>query len=356
MRIGFYAQPILDQQAGIHYMVKQMLYALNEYSDLDIITIATKRVTDKGEHIFVSSWDISFFNPRRWIFKRNMDAYRLDWVIDTTHFGLFGLWEKTQKLRIIHDITALKRPEQHRLKTVIAHRLLLKLALNESDRLLVFSEFVKKDLINLNQQEEKVLRIPPGRDYTFDMVSERNENRKSPYFLIVGTIEPRKNHKRIISAFNQFCSLTKLKYRLVIAGGEGWKTNIRRLIVSSPYSDQIEYLGYCDRDEISRLMSTATALLYVSEGEGFGMPVLEALQQGCPVITSTSSSMQEILGGSGIFVDPQSIRDITQAMLQMTKSKSTREEYSIRGETEIVRFQWHQFVESLENNLTAGLR
>jgi glycosyltransferase involved in cell wall biosynthesis len=135
-----------------------------------------------------------------------------------------------------------------------------------------------------------------------------------PYVLVPGTFEPRKNHLRVIKAFRRV--LRRLPrpqdLHLVLAGQSGWRSRgIAQAIQAAGLGDQIHVLGYIPDSELAALMTGASAVAYVSLYEGFGLPVVEAMACGAPVITSSVSSMPEVAGDAAILVDPTSEQAIS---------------------------------------------
>ena len=133
------------------------------------------------------------------------------------------------------------------------------------------------------------------------------------YILVPGTIEPRKNHLRIVSAFEQLAREGSVArdMELVLAGGRGWKSD-RALaaIDASPVRSRIKWLGYVTEQQMAVLMTGSAAVVYASTYEGFGMPVLEAMACGSVVVTSNVSSMPEVAGDAGVLIDPLDVAEI----------------------------------------------
>jgi glycosyltransferase involved in cell wall biosynthesis len=137
------------------------------------------------------------------------------------------------------------------------------------------------------------------------------------YILALGTIEPRKNHVRLIRAFERLVERESLNsdLRLVIAGRPGWGSEpVVRAIADSQLGSRISMLGYVPGADIAALISGAGAVAYVSLYEGFGLPVVEALACGAPIVTSNVSSMPEVAGDAGFLVNPLDVEDIERGL------------------------------------------
>ena len=125
-----------------------------------------------------------------------------------------------------------------------------------------------------------------------------------PYVLSVSTLEPRKNHVRLVEAFERLVA-RQPAIRLVLVGGPGWLgRGLRESVLASPVADRIHVAGYVSQEHLAALMAGATVFSYVSLYEGFGLPILDAMRAGVPVVTSATSSMPEVAGGAAVLVDP----------------------------------------------------
>ena len=127
------------------------------------------------------------------------------------------------------------------------------------------------------------------------------------FLLVPGTLEPRKNHVRVIKAFEELARRAAIPsdMLLVLAGGSGWRADrTLEALAASPVRERIRLVGYVPEDDLAALMTSAAAVVYASTYEGFGLPVLEAMACGATVVTSTVSSLPEVAGDAGILVDP----------------------------------------------------
>lgn len=162
----------------------------------------------------------------------------------------------------------------------------------------------------------------------------------APYFLWSGSFSPRKNVVRVVEAFEQIAA--RIPHRLVLCGGAGWDAEpILARIRTSPFADRICLPGRVDDVQLRRLYRGATAYVFASLMEGFGLPVLEAMASGCPVITSNLSSMPEVAGDAGRLVDPLDREDIAQAMSDLALDPALGEEMAARGRRRAEQFRWN---------------
>jgi len=160
-----------------------------------------------------------------------------------------------------------------------------------------------------------------------------------PYFLWAGSLNPRKNLPRVVEAFEKITEA--IPHHLVLSGGLGWDSHeALRRIQNSPAHRRIHLLGHVGDDELRSLYQGATAFVYVSLMEGFGLPILEAMACGCPVITSNLSSMPEVAGDAAFLVDPLDTDDIGAAMHCLATDLTFAKHLSNRGRARAEEFHW----------------
>jgi len=165
----------------------------------------------------------------------------------------------------------------------------------------------------------------------------------TPYFLSVGTIEPRKNQAFLVEAYNIYRGKGGAAVPLVLAGGKGWMMeDFDKQIESSPWSSDIHLLGYVSDAELDWLYRNCLINLYPSHYEGFGLPVLEGMGLGAPVISSDSTSLPEIVGEAGINLDPNDLQAWVGAMEELSTDATKREQLSKAGKLRAEIFNWQQ--------------
>jgi len=179
-------------------------------------------------------------------------------------------------------------------------------------------------------------------------------NSNIPYILFVGTIQPRKNITTLIEAFESFVE-SHPNYELKIAGKKGWLyTETLKRIESSPASKQIKYLGFVDNEQLETLYSNAYITVLPSLYEGFGLPVLEAMSYGSPVITSDSSSLPEVGGDAVLYCNPDDSKTITVALEKLQDSK-LRKSLQLKAEKQLKKFSWEKCAEETLNVIKSAV-
>ena len=163
------------------------------------------------------------------------------------------------------------------------------------------------------------------------------------FILAVGTVQPRKNISRLVQAYISLRRRNVTKARLIIVGRDDWQhSEIHSLAVASPSADDIVFAGYLADELVAALYQTCAVFVYPSLYEGFGLPVLEAMACGAPVITSNVSSLPEIAGEAAILVDPQSVEQISAALESVLGNQELQEDLRRRGREQAKTYSWDQ--------------
>lgn len=222
---------------------------------------------------------------------------------------------------------------------------------------LAVSESTAADVVmQWNVDREKISVTPLGvnAQYTPHVApSDRNYQRgyglSQPYILFLATLEPRKNIESIIEAYDAYRSAGNAAPRLVIAGGEGWKADrVRKTVAAAAHRADITFLGYVHEKHKPALYRGASAVVFPSFYEGFGLPVLEAMASGTPVITSFAGSLPEVGGDAAIYVDPFNVSDIVSAFGQLfhpTTGPALKKLLTTRGILRARDFTWDKTAE-----------
>lgn len=213
-------------------------------------------------------------------------------------------------LLTVHDIALLINPAWGSFVNNFQFKHFVKSSVKRADKIIAVSNATKNDLVTvLNCDPNKIDVIYNGvnRETFVDNPDELYDKFKiaGKYFLYLGTIEPRKNIANIVKAYNEYrAAHADRSELLVLAGGLGWKYEpILDTINSSPYKNDIKMVGYLNKEEKNLFYKNASAFLFPSYYEGFGIPIAEAMQWGVPVITSNSSSLPEVAGDVGYYID-----------------------------------------------------
>jgi alpha-1,3-rhamnosyl/mannosyltransferase len=196
---------------------------------------------------------------------------------------------------------------------------------------------------------DRVSVLHHGVDDVFRQVSGSDAARVAdlyglglPFFLMVGTVEPRKNLPRTLHAFQRLL-WRGAKAQLAIVGGLGWGLScVHRKLLDGGFGPEVRYLGRVPDADLAGLYAGAVGLLYPSLYEGFGLPVLEAMASGCPVITSTRGGLAEVGSDAVRVIDPLCVRDLEEAMSELLSDGRLREQLRQRGRERAADSTWRR--------------
>lgn len=285
---------------------------------------------------------------------------------DIYHGTNYAVFPCRHSLRVmtIYDLTFIRFPD-YVTAVVRTYNKRVKQCLEWTDLVVTISESSKQDIVNyLGIAPERVWVTPLASRYAVDSYAPKPaslshpQSRKGliqgakgfeekPYILFVSTLEPRKNLVGLIQAFNRLKSHYKVPHQLVLVGQKGWKVEpILRAMDESPWRDQIHHLDYLSDDEVAYCYSHADVFAYPSLYEGFGLPVLEAMTLGCPVVTSNTSSLPEVAGDAALLVTPTDVEELVAALEQVISDRTLRESLIERGYRQAAQFSWARTAKS----------
>lgn len=274
----------------------------------------------------------------------------LDLVHDPYEIGALSFKMPFKKVITIHDLTPTLFPHTFRSIMVVLHKLLFPRTLKTADKIIADSKNTKKDLINyFNVPEEKIRVILLAADEKFKPLNKegikevkQNYNLNFSFILYVGTLEPRKNIPSLIKAFYKL-KRKNINYKLVITGKKGRKyKEIFETIDKLNLQKDVIFTGYVSDEDLPALYKAADLFVYPSLYEGFGLPPLEAMACGTPVITSNTSSLPEVVGDAGIMVNPYDVDGLADAMYEVLTNDELREDMIKKGLERAKMFSWEK--------------
>ncbi|MCK4224177.1 MAG: glycosyltransferase family 4 protein [candidate division Zixibacteria bacterium] len=352
MRIGIDARSILKQRTGVG------TYTFNLIQHLSRLDQKNRYVLFYSHHLDVKSaipeienpnFENKFFRFPNKLLNLLWGTVRLpkiDWLVgdvDLYHSPNYCLnvLARGRSLMTIHDLNFLA----YRQFTIASGRwhyaFKIRSYAQKVDAIIADSESTKDEIIKyLKIPKEKIHVIYLGCSPAFQPILESEKkqkikekyNIKGDFILYVGTLEPRKNLKGLILAYAQ--SRAKDDFLLVLAGGKGWKyKHIFRLVKQLKLEDRVVFCGYVPDSDLPALYHSASVFVYPSFYEGFGLPPLEAMTCGIPVIVSHTTSLPEVVGDAGIYVDPFDIEQISfsiDTVLSDTKLCQTLREKGLK--------------------------
>jgi glycosyltransferase involved in cell wall biosynthesis len=228
--------------------------------------------------------------------------------------------------------------------------------LSKAAAIATVSEFTKKDIQKRFPELDKEIRVIYNGGRTIfqpkpegDTKAFRDQNIGGrPYFFYYGSLNPRKNIGKLLEAFATFKKQIDSDHQLVLGGRKGWKTKgMKKVYDEHPYKKEIHFTGYLNDAQIQDWLTAANALVYVSKFEGFGLPVLEAMQAGTAVITSKGSSMEEVAGEAAFYANAEHPGSIANAMRNVVSNKELKEEKIELGLKRAGQFSWDRAAEEM---------
>ncbi len=251
----------------------------------------------------------------------------------------------------VHDMSLLAQSGTHESENVRRGKRRLPIMIRRAKMIIAPSEWTKQEIIrHLGTKPEKIRVIPEAaRDKMKPLLPEEQtavlykHGIRSPYLLFVGTIEPRKNLVTLVRAYHELLRETPHQPQLVMCGGRGWlEDDVFRLVEELKLQDQVRFTGYVDDADLPALYSGAEAFVYPSIYEGFGLPPLEAMACGTPVITSNVSSLPEVVGEAGLLHDPQDHRALTRHFVTLLGDRAASDKLQRAGLTQASLFSWER--------------
>jgi glycosyltransferase involved in cell wall biosynthesis/ubiquinone/menaquinone biosynthesis C-methylase UbiE len=349
--VGSYARGLLEGLAAIDAENEYVLYT---YLDLPQSpqpifpqrpNFALWRLPLDGEH-WERMWSGADLPP-----KQALDA------VDVIHSPFFNAPKEHHGALVvtIHDVSFLLQPQFH----IEANRLhCLQGTLNAAlyaDRIIAVSQQTRKDLIDyFAVPEERIRVIPeaPRRVYAPERNIEiiRGVLERFGIFhnfiLFVGSLEPRKNLKTLLQAYATYVTRHAGKELLVVAGGKGWlNDDLPKIVAELGIAERVKFLGYAQEVDLRVLYSAAKLFVYPSIYEGFGLPPLEAMACGAPVITSNTSALPEVVGDAALLIDPHHSEALSQAMQTVLRDDGLRLRMRQRSLARAALFSWERTAE-----------
>ena len=222
-----------------------------------------------------------------------------------------------------------------------------------SDKIITVSQFSKEEIQTLlNVPEDKISIVYNAPSLTnesveYSLVQKKYKINKD-YILFVGTIEPRKNIERLLCAFSYLKKIYKIPHQLVLARGKGWQDEeIYKTAAKIEFSEDVIFTGYISPEEKNTLYQNASVFVFPSVYEGFGIPPLEAMAMGCPVVCTNAASLPEVVHDAAHFVDPFNEKSIAEGIIRVLSDREYANDLVKRGYMQHKRFTWDRSAQQL---------
>lgn len=364
MRVALDASPLLAPQTGIGRYTDQLIRAMLARKEAELRLMCSFRPwADRGIDAVAAS-----FGPLGAEVRKNpvpnrvlhlaweaLNAPPAEWIVgdaDVFHATNFLAppASKAAVVATIHDLTPIRFPQWHTAYQKLMGKYLPK-SVKRSHRIIADSQATADDLMTyLDVPAEKIRVVPlAAAPHFYEPLSPEallaargRYDLTGSYFLFIGTLEPRKNLGSLLLAYQKLSPELQQAHPLVLVGSRGWEDE--RLLTTIDALPTVRWLGRVPDADLPALMAGALAFVYPSYFEGFGLPVLEAMAAGCPVITSNVSSLPEVTGqgpdAAGLLVHPDDITALTSAMRQVAEDEALREDLRRRGRARAETFSW----------------
>lgn len=274
--------------------------------------------------------------------------------------GYLSLNAKVKQLAVIHDLNFEHYPNDVPFLVRKYYKYFFPKFAHKATRIATVSEFSKNDIVNLYHINPANIDIVyNGCNDSYIPISEQLKQQTKQkfsgncaYFLFVGALHPRKNISRLFEAFDKFKKTQSSDVKMLIVGEKYyWTSNIKKTYLNMEFRNDVIFTGRLSTEELKNVLGAALALSYVPYFEGFGIPILEAMNCDTPVITSNITSMPEVAKDAAILVDPFSTDSITNAMLTLYKDPKMRNELIIKGRKRKLDFSWDKTAEALWDSI-----
>lgn len=357
MRIAFDGTTLTPGRTGVGYYTEHLLQHLAaevERSGDEIVVISNQPIDTMSPlpaHVRVH--DRRRF-PLRIGWMQTLAARALDDVrADVAHFtnGMLPRRTSTATVVTIHDMSLRLYPQCHPLRRRLINRPLVSVAARRADAIVTVSHSARRDLLRLHRiASERVTVVHEAAGPAFRCVDDPNEldavraryRLPDRFILYVGTIEPRKNLPRLLDAFAAARG-AGVPHDLVCAGPYGWSSrHLSARVAALGLTRAVHFIGYVPAADLPLVYNLSEIFAFPSLYEGFGLPVVEAMACGVPVITSKSSSLGEIAGGAALTVDPEDTGALAEAIDRLARNAALRAELSTRGLAQARTFSWQR--------------
>ncbi len=309
-----------------------------------------------------------YFRPFAWLIKF---GFLIPRFVNNGNFDLYispdgwsSMQIKVKTLIVIHDINFEHYPAFSPWSFRTYYKYFFKRWAKHANRIVTVSQYSKSDIAqtySVNPQKIDVIYNAASAVYhPIDNEKKQLVRQKicngASYFLFVGALHPRKNIINLFKAFDKFKVTDTNNVKLVVVGEKFyWDKPTKNVYNNLVYKPDIVFTGRLSQTELKDVMGAALSLTYVSLFEGFGIPIVEAMSCGVPIITSDTTAMPEIAGNAALIVNPRDVNQIAQAMGQIATNEKLRQQLIAEGLLRKLHFSWeisaHNFWKSVENTL-----
>lgn len=348
-RFGFEEKTNLPKRVGSSEFCFQLLKKINEIDKKNeyIIYLPQNPTNDMPKEN--KNWKYEIIpNTKLWtifgLSKKLAKEKNLDLFFSPTHY--VPIFLSCPQIISILDVSYKHFPDMFPKKDLLKLAIWGKFSIRNAEKIITISNSSRDDIINeYKVPKSKVEVVPLGIREIEISKMDKNEfikkyNLSNPYVLFVGTLQPRKNIANLIEAFSK---IENKNLDLVIVGRKGWDfENILAAPKKFNIEDKVKFLDNVTNEDLPLFYKNAEVFVLPSLYEGFGLPILEAMQYDCPVVTSKISSLPEAGGDAAIYFDPKNVADIAATIEKVINNKKLREDMIKKGKEQVKKFSWEK--------------
>jgi glycosyltransferase involved in cell wall biosynthesis len=355
MRIAFDGTTLTPGRTGVGYYTEHLLQHLAAQSDDEVIVLSNRPVDTTRP-----------LPPRTLVAPTTVPLPRLVWLQtvaprmlrrlrpDVVHFtnGMMPFASPVSTVVTIHDMSLTMYPRYHPLRRVLLNRPLVDVAARRADAIITVSQSAKRDIMRIYGIDGRRIHVVheaaapsfrPVRDQATLEQIRRRYGLAERFILYVGTVEPRKNLPKLIAGFARRHKTGDLPHQLVCAGPYGWLSrDIEELIERLEIDDALRFTGYVPFGDLPALYSLAEMFVFPSIYEGFGLPVVEAMACGTPVVTGHVAALAEVAGGAVEHVERLDVDQLGETLVRLARSPERRHHLSLLGLQRSQAFSWER--------------
>ena len=363
LRVSVDVTAVPDRPAGAGRYVIELVRGLDRRDEVELVLIA--RAEDSGRWAQLAPRaEVAALAPSRRPVRLLWEQLRLPSLldrlgVDVHHAPHYTMPERARVPVVVtvHDLTLFDNPEWHERSKVLVFRRAIAVATRRADALVCVSADTAGRLAQRFGDLPEVRVVPHGVDHARFRPGGADDAANDaaqldalgvvgPYVVFVGTLEPRKNVHELVAAFDGVAS-GHPALSLVLAGRRGWGTTaLDAALDASPHRDRVHVLGFVDDASVPSLLRRAAVVAYPSLAEGFGLPALEALACGAPLVTTTGSAIEELVGDAAVLVPPGDVTALTEALRSVLDDPSGATALRAAGPARAARYTWDATIDA----------
>ncbi len=355
---------VKDHLEGLGWFTYESLKRITRsHPEHEFLLIFGKGIADEfifSDNVKAINIGPPFFRPQAWWLKfewllpRILKKHNVDLFVSSD--GISSTKIKVKQLNVIHDLNFEENPQWLPKSFANYYRKYFPIWAKKADRIATVSEYSKQDIHQRYGVDlDKIDVVYNGSNDLYQPVSEqiKEETKQKytdgkPYFIFVGSLHPRKNIDHLLKGYDLFKSQTGSEVKLVIVGGRFyWSGAIKEAFNKMKHQDEVIFTGHLPTEDLKNLMGSSLALTYLSLFEGFGIPLLEAMNSETAILTSNKTCLPEIAKDAAIYIDPLSDQDIANGMQKIAEDSQFRAELIANGRIRRKHFSWDKTAERL---------